>query len=215
MFSRLKSFLDNNKILNDNQYGFRANHSTELAVLEFTQKVLSNMNKKLITLGIFIDLSKAFDVINHALLLKKLNAYGIRGVANQWFESYLNDRNQYVTIGNENSEKLTISSGVPQGSILGPTLFTLFINDLCNINDNVNFLLYADDTTIFFPTKNPSTSIDEINKYLKEVTTWFSKMLYKQVHLLICYYFYLFIYYFIHLSFFSTINKINLFYRLF
>ena len=108
MTVRLKAFFQRNNALTDKQYGFRSHHSTELALLEFAQNVLNNMNNKILTIGLFIDLSKAFDVINHELLLLKLNSYGVRGNAFSWIKSYLSDRFQYVSLANYNSDKIKI-----------------------------------------------------------------------------------------------------------
>ena len=100
-------------------------------------------------MGVFIDLKKAFDTINHNLLLKKLAHYGVRGVANYWLASYLSNRKQYVSIDECNSELLNVLCGVPQGSILGPKLFILYVNDICNISKILKFVLFDDDTNIF------------------------------------------------------------------
>lgn len=172
IFIRITSFLTVNKLLNENQYGYRAQHSTELAVLQLAQNVMNNLNEKILTVGVFIDLSKAFDVINHDILIKKLHAHGIRGIVNAWFKSYLMNREQYVTIKSHFSTKLGIISGVPQGSILGPLLFLIYMNDLQQVT-NANLLLYADDTNIFFPTKDPVNDLESINSSLEKISTWF------------------------------------------
>ena len=101
-------------------------------------------------MGLFIDLSKAFDTVNHDILLAKLEFYGVRGVALQWFKSYLSCRTQFVQYNGYNSSSKYIKCGVPQGSILGPLLFLLYINDLCNVSKALDFILFADDTNIFF-----------------------------------------------------------------
>ena len=101
-------------------------------------------------MGIFIDLKKAFDTIDHEILVNKLKFYGIRGVALDWLKSYLNNRKQYVNFNGTSSDMKTILCGIPQGSILGPTLFLLFINDICNVSKLLKFVLFADDTNIYF-----------------------------------------------------------------
>ena len=110
--------------------------------------------------GVFIDLQKAFDTVNHDILLSKLNHYGIRGVAFDWFKSYLSDRTQYVTINNERSEIQTIKYGVPQGSILGPLLFLIYINDLSRSIKNSKIHHFADDANLLYA----SSSLKDINK---------------------------------------------------
>ena len=114
--------------------------STSLALLELTEEITSALDKKKSTIGVFIDLKKAFDTIDHTLLLEKLRHYGVRGVANDWLSSYLENRLQYVSFGDTDSTLRNVICGVPQGSILGPKLFTLYINDICNVSP-VSFLL--------------------------------------------------------------------------
>ena len=116
---RLYSFLTLNNIFTDNQYGFRPNRSTIDAITDFTSDLLPKLDKREYGIGVFLDLSKAFDTINHRILLDKLHHYGIRGIALEWFKSYLNNRQQYVSFGGTNSEIMHIEYGVPQGSVLG------------------------------------------------------------------------------------------------
>ena len=120
---QLDSFIVKHNLLYENQYGFRSKHSTLHAVISITDKIQKAIDQGYYSCGIFLDLSKAFDTVNHQILLDKLEYYGIRGLAKQWFESYLMNRMQFVSLGSCKSDMLNISCGVPQGSVLGPILF--------------------------------------------------------------------------------------------
>ena len=117
------TFLEKYNILDKCQFGFRKGHSTEQAILEITENLKTSIDNNLITCGVFIDFSKAFDTVNHEILLAKLFKYGIRCHSLQWFNSYLTNRLQFVQIDNVQSSTLTMTCGVPQGSTLGPLLF--------------------------------------------------------------------------------------------
>ena len=147
---RLDKFIEKYDILSSSQYGFRSSTSTSMALLNYpvTENITTALDPKKCTIGVFIDLKKPFDTIDHHLLLRKLEAYGIRGMANEWLKSYLHNRLQYVSIENNNSDLLNVICGVPQGSILGPKLVILYINDLCNITTLLKFNLFTDDTII-------------------------------------------------------------------
>ena len=144
MYSRLICFIDKHKILSPAQYGFRKNHSTQHAIIDIVDKICKNMESKKFTCGIFIDLKKAFDTVDHSILLSKLNHYGIRGLIHDWFNSYLSDRSPTTSIGNCVSEVISCSYGVPQGSVLGLYYcfsFTLTIYHPLLTNLNFVYLL--------------------------------------------------------------------------
>ena len=133
VFTQLYDYFQKNSLFYPNQYGFRKLHSTEFAALELTDRILKDIDEKNISLAIFMDLSKAFDTLNHQILLQKLNFYGIGGIALEWFSSYLTyltGRQQFVEIDGIQSDSLTLSTRVPQGSILGPLLFLIYMNDI-------------------------------------------------------------------------------------
>ena len=146
--SRLEKFLNNNSLLSSTQYGFRRKLSTLDAIVSFSQYIVDNLEQFKHVIGIFIDYAKAFDTVNHEILLMKLEAYGIRGKCLSLMKSYLQNRLQYVKIGDSISNKLLLTSGVPQGSVLGPILFILYVNDFSNISTAVNTIQFADDTTV-------------------------------------------------------------------
>ena len=172
MHKRLYSFLNDNNILYSNQFGFRKNNSTTFALAQITEMIKETIDNKKIGCGIFIDLRKAFDTVNHNILLTKLEHYGIRGIALNWFKSYLSNRKQYVFLNGESSKLQPITSGVPQGSVLGPLLFLLYINDLPNISKVLKFFLFADDTNIFYESDSPISLQQVVNKELKELSSW-------------------------------------------
>ncbi len=160
------------------QYGFRLEHSTEYAALELVDRVMSEMDKKNTPASIFLDLSKAFDTLNHEILLEKLNYYGIKGIAHNLLESYLTGQKQYVDISDTRSVTLTLTTGIPQGSILDPLLFIIHINDIAQASDLFNFIIYADDTTIstileVIVSKSNSLNVNHaINTALSNINDW-------------------------------------------
>ena len=171
IYTRLISFLNKYNILNDNQYGFRHGHSTTLAISHFYENLLDSRDKGKATCAILVDLSKAFDSVNHDVLIFKLSRYGIRGPALLLLRSYLSNRKQFVNSNNLNSNFANIEVGVPQGSVLGPLLFLLHINDLQNIT-KLKLLNFADDTLLYTTIDNDNNPGNFINDELSKVDTW-------------------------------------------
>ena len=172
VYSRLYSFLNLHNCIYDLQFGFRANHSTNNALFSLTELIRNALDNGNFACGIFIDLQKAFDTVDHQILLKKLEYYGIRGLANNWFRSYLTNRQQFVSVNGINSTKQNMNYGVPQGSVLGPLLFLIYINDL---NKAIKFCTthhFADDTNLFFSDKSMKKIQKYVNFDLKFLCNW-------------------------------------------
>ena len=172
MYKRLISFINKQRILSKHQFGFRKNHSTDHAIIELSDNITKAMDEDKYTIGIFLDLSKAFDTVNHQILLNKLEHYGIRGLCLKWFESDLHGRTQIVKFGDHRSNKMSLTTGVPQGSILGPLLFLLYINDIENSSDILSLVLYADDTNAFHSDKCLQTLANTMQDEMNKVTEW-------------------------------------------
>ena len=172
IFIRTTKFLKAHDTFTKYQFGFRQKHSTIHALLSFVNKVAHSIDDHSHLIGIFLDFSKAFDTINHDILLDKLSYYGIRGIALEWFRSYLQNRKQYVYLNDHISSLKEINCGVPQGSILGPLLFIVYINDFHRSSDILSFILFADDTNVFFAHRNLLTLVRIINLELKKLTQW-------------------------------------------
>lgn len=170
---RVVKFLTKHKVFYEGQYGFRTNRSTTDAILDFTGNLVDNLNKGNYTLGLFLDMSKAFDSINHHTLFRKLEFYGIRGNVLSWFKSYLSNRYLKVKIRNATSKKYLMTYGTPQGSVLGPLMYIIMANDLVECLKFSNCVTFADDTTIFISGNNLKFLYRKINEDLKQLGDWF------------------------------------------
>ena len=174
--NQLFEYFTSNHLFYNHQYGFREKYSTESATLEFIDRLFKNLDSNKIPITVFLDLSKAFDTIDHNILVTKLKHYGINGNELKWFSSYITNRKQLVQIDNINSSLREITTGVPQGSILGPLLFLIYINDLAFSCDNFSPIMYADDTNLVsticsFNTCGQNLS-NNINTEISRVTDW-------------------------------------------
>lgn len=176
MFEQMVEYLDEQEILSESQYGFRKNRSTDYAAIELVDRISQVLDNKKKAIAIFMDLSKAFDSLNHEILLKKLAYYGFVGNSISLLESYLSNRKQFVSWNNTNSEKRNINTGIPQGSILGPLLFIIYVNDLSKACEKFHPICFADDTTLLGDLCKFGKSTREINnnvnKELDLVSKW-------------------------------------------
>jgi hypothetical protein len=170
---RLVNHLEINKLIYPHQYGFQRGKSTEQNLLHVINHVGNALNDGNYCAGVFLDLKKAFDVCNHRILLSKMEKYGKVGVELAWFKSYLSGRSQVVDINGTHSTPHNIDISVIQGSILGPILFLIYINDLPNATDLATFM-FGDDTATLKSMKNFNELITSVNNELKKMATWFS-----------------------------------------
>ena len=175
IFEQLYNYHNSLNLFYHGQYGFRENHSTELAALELIDRIIQYLDKGETPISVFLDLSKAFDTLDHSILLSKLEYYVIRNNALKLFKNYLSNRKQYAVLDTVQSNSVKIVTGVPQGSILGPLLFTIYINDIIKCSDKLKFIMYADDTTLLTTANVFDKQTDlslSINNVLTKVNDW-------------------------------------------
>lgn len=172
LYSRLNSYLSEKNILIREQYGFRSKSSTLTATVDLITKIKTNIDKKNIVLGVFIDLKKAFDTVSHAKLLGKLRNIGITGTALKMFSSYLQNRRQVVKFDIYESSAQNVTYGIPQGSIIGPLLFLIYINNISKVGLTGHLTLYADDTCLFYFNKSINDAITEAQRDLDLLNEW-------------------------------------------
>ena len=172
IYNQIYEYFTDKKLLYNSQYGFRKNHSTEYAAMELIDRVIKEMDLYKIPINIYLDLSKAFDTLDHNILLSKLSFYGINGRALELIKSYLSDRFQFVMFEDIRSNLMEIKCGVPQGSILGPLLFIIYMNDLQFSSTQFNMVIYADDTALCTTLNLDSTNQKKLNAELKLINQW-------------------------------------------
>lgn len=170
---RMNGFLEKFNIISPNQYGFRPNRSTQDAIKEITSFIYERLDSKTPTIGVFVDLSKAFDTVCHRKLLEKLYRCGFRGVCYDLFESYLNDRQQFVEVNGFRSSMKNISYGIPQGTVLGPIMFTIYVNSLLKKKLKGRVISFADDTVLLFDDDTWQSLKIKVEEELTEVCKWF------------------------------------------
>lgn len=173
VFNRVQNFLSKHEVLSNCQYGFRPGHSTETALADALDKLNKAIANRQTSIGIFLDLSKAFDTVDHSILLTKLSHYGMRGLSLNWFKSYLTNRKQYTHFKSAESDLATVRCGVPQGTILGPLLFVIYVNDITAVSQRSSLILLADDTNIFFSDDDPDCLGNTVCTELRNYCNWF------------------------------------------
>ena len=171
LYKRLYHYFETHQVLHKYQFGFRKKYSTTSALIEIVEQLRYQKENKNLTIGIYLDLTKAFDVVNHSILLNKLEFYGVRGSANQLLKSYLDNRKQYTQVSSHKSDIKVLKCGVPQGSVLGPLLFLIYFNDIQNCT-KASMRLFADDANIFISCKDPIQLRNLAERCLIDIKGW-------------------------------------------
>lgn len=173
--NRIMAFLQNSNFFSDRQFGFLPGKSTDDALFSHITDITNGIERGNIAVALYLDISKAFDTVDHDILIDKLYSYGVRGLVLQWFSTYLRGRRQVVRVGNCISNPLIITSGVPQGSTLGPLLFLIYVNELLQLKISGRLYSFADDTSILFTAKSKTELVTKINTDLRIFSAWFWK----------------------------------------
>ena len=168
MYNRLLNFINRHKIFNQNQFGFRNNHSTFMALIILVHNLVDALDNGNFAVGIFLDFQKAFDTVDHSILLDRLYCYDIRGIAHNWYVSYLSNHQQSLICNGHESELKVMRCGVPQGSILG----LMYINDLTNVSSFFMPIRFADDIDLFCTETDLKNMIRQVNEELAKIYTW-------------------------------------------
>ena len=172
MYKRISNFIHKHDLLYEYQFGFRQHRSTNQALIVLLDKITAALDNGDIVLGVFLDFSKAFDTVDHRILLNKMYKYDVRGIAAKWMENYLSDRQQFVLFKNVKSGYANITCGVSQGSIMGPLLFVLCVNDIANVSKLLFPILFADDTNVFLSGKYIDQMTNIMNEELDRIFLW-------------------------------------------
>ena len=172
MYNRIYKFFSDNNLIYSLQCGFRQKYSTVHALISLTENIRKNLDEGNIGSGIFVDLQKAFDTVEHDILLSKLEHYGMCGLANEWFKSYLSNRNQYVSINGYDFNLADVKFGVPQGLVLGPLSFLIYLNDLNQALKYCKVHHFADDTKLLHSSKSIYRRNKYVNLDFKNLTYW-------------------------------------------
>jgi len=172
VYKQLINYIEKYDILCQFQFGSRKGRSTEQAIAEITDNLKKAIDNNLFTCGVFLDFAKAFDTVNHNILLTKMEKYGIRGLPLQWFTNYLTNHQQYVSMDGTESSKQKVVCGIPQGSSLGPLLFLTYINNIPNCSEKLSFRIFADDTNIFISSSSSIELETSVNQEILKVKEW-------------------------------------------